>query len=135
MFWICFVVYNYFLFVSVNNASMILFLSVRNRKYKLVTYFCFHSTRFLIINLPHFNFLFWSVPHQVIAPWRDPNFYERFAGRQDLFEYAKKNGIPLPVTPKQPWSIDGNLIHVRYFWVPRFIIVCNHTEHWGMKTN
>lgn len=51
---------------------------------------------------------------QVIAPWKIPEFYNRFKGRQDLFEYAEKNGIPVPVTPKSPWSIDANLMHVSY---------------------
>ncbi|XP_018018940.1 argininosuccinate synthase isoform X3 [Hyalella azteca] len=51
---------------------------------------------------------------KVIAPWRDPGFCARFQGRQDLFSYARANGIPLPVTPKSPWSIDGNIIHVSY---------------------
>ncbi|EGD80422.1 argininosuccinate synthetase 1 [Salpingoeca rosetta] len=50
----------------------------------------------------------------VIAPWRDPAFYKRFAGRKDLFEYAKQHGIPLPVTPKSPWSMDANLMHISY---------------------
>ena len=26
---------------------------------------------------------------QVIAPWKMPEFFERFQGRLDLFEYAK----------------------------------------------
>ena len=25
----------------------------------------------------------------------------------------QQNGIPLPVTPKKPWSIDANLMHIR----------------------
>ena len=49
----------------------------------------------------------------MIGVWRDPAFYKRFPGRKDLFEYAKKNGISLPVTPKNPWSMDANLMHVR----------------------
>ncbi|XP_076059071.1 argininosuccinate synthase isoform X2 [Oratosquilla oratoria] len=51
---------------------------------------------------------------KVIAPWRIPAFYERFQGRQDLFAYAKEHDIPLPVTPKSPWSMDANIIHVSY---------------------
>ncbi|CAN8020009.1 unnamed protein product [Ixodes persulcatus] len=50
---------------------------------------------------------------QVIAPWRMPEFYNRFKGRQDLFEYAKKHNIDLPVTPSAPWSMDANIMHVR----------------------
>lgn len=51
---------------------------------------------------------------KIIAPWKDPNFYKRFPGRQELFEYAREHGIPLPVTPKCPWSIDANMVHVSY---------------------
>jgi len=51
---------------------------------------------------------------KVISPWKIPAFYERFKGRTDLFEYAKLNNIPLPVTPKNPWSMDANLLHISY---------------------
>ncbi|KAM9841576.1 argininosuccinate synthase [Aulostomus maculatus] len=51
---------------------------------------------------------------KIIAPWRIPEFYNRFKGRTDLMEYAQKNGIPVPVTPKAPWSMDANLMHISY---------------------
>lgn len=51
---------------------------------------------------------------QIISPWRMPEFYNRFRGRTDLMEYAKKHGIPVPVTPKSPWSMDENLMHISY---------------------
>ncbi|XP_059150979.1 argininosuccinate synthase-like isoform X1 [Physella acuta] len=51
---------------------------------------------------------------EVISPWRQPEFYNRFKGRTDLFEYAKHHGIPLPVTLKSPWSMDANLMHISY---------------------
>lgn len=51
---------------------------------------------------------------KMISPWRMPEFYKRFKGRQDLFEYATEHGIPVPVTPKAPWSIDANMMHVSY---------------------
>ncbi|XP_045121987.1 argininosuccinate synthase-like [Portunus trituberculatus] len=51
---------------------------------------------------------------KIIAPWKDPAFYERFPGRPELFEYAKTHGIPLPVTPKSPWSMDANMVHISY---------------------
>lgn len=50
----------------------------------------------------------------VIAPWKMPEFYEKYSGRQALFEYAKSKNIPLPVTPKSPWSMDANLMHISY---------------------
>ncbi|CAN9504490.1 unnamed protein product [Ophioblennius macclurei] len=51
---------------------------------------------------------------QIIAPWRIPEFYNRFKGRLDLMEYAKEHNIPVPVTPKAPWSMDANLMHISY---------------------
>ncbi|KAL7272724.1 argininosuccinate synthetase [Rhizina undulata] len=51
---------------------------------------------------------------KVIAPWRNPEFYERFAGRNDLLEYAAKVGIPVSQTKSKPWSMDENLAHCSY---------------------
>ncbi|KKK12314.1 hypothetical protein ARAM_001369 [Aspergillus rambellii] len=39
---------------------------------------------------------------KVIAPWRDPVFYERFAGRGDLLAYAEEKGIPVTSTKLSP---------------------------------
>jgi argininosuccinate synthase len=47
---------------------------------------------------------------KVIAPWRE----WKFRGRSDLVEYASGKGIPVPVTPEKPYSIDANLLHVSY---------------------
>lgn len=51
---------------------------------------------------------------KVIAPWRLPEFCQRFQGRVDLLEYAKKNGIPVSATPSSPWSMDANILHISY---------------------
>ncbi|NXE09499.1 ASSY synthase, partial [Lophotis ruficrista] len=51
---------------------------------------------------------------KIIAPWRLPEFYQRFPGRRELMDYAKKHGIPVPVTPQKPWSMDENLMHISY---------------------
>jgi len=51
---------------------------------------------------------------KVIAPWRLPEFYNRFGGRQALIEYAAKNGIPVAQTTAKPWSTDENLFHISY---------------------
>ncbi|WVN88716.1 argininosuccinate synthase [Cryptococcus depauperatus CBS 7841] len=51
---------------------------------------------------------------KVIAPWRLPEFYERFNGRSALLEYAAKNGIPVVQTAAKPWSTDENLFHISY---------------------
>lgn len=50
-------------------------------------------------------------PHiQVIAPWREWDLNSRTA----LLAYAEKNGIPVPVTQKKPYSCDRNLLHISY---------------------
>jgi argininosuccinate synthase len=51
---------------------------------------------------------------KIIAPWKLPEFYKRFRGRIDLFEYAKSRNIPVPVSPNEPWSMDANIMHVSY---------------------
>lgn len=51
---------------------------------------------------------------RILAPWRIPEFINRFQGRNDLLEYAKKNDIPVSSTPKAPWSMDENLVHCSY---------------------
>ncbi|KAI9796347.1 MAG: argininosuccinate synthetase [Piccolia ochrophora] len=51
---------------------------------------------------------------KVIAPWRDPVFYKRFAGRNDLLDYAAEKGIPVTSTKSKPWSMDENLAHCSY---------------------
>lgn len=50
-------------------------------------------------------------PHlSILAPWRT----WKFNGRNDLFDYAEKHGIPLPMTKEKPYSIDANLMHISY---------------------
>ncbi|KAJ8108817.1 hypothetical protein ONZ43_g6312 [Nemania bipapillata] len=51
---------------------------------------------------------------KVLAPWRMPEFYNRFAGRADLLAFAKEQNIPVSSTPKAPWSMDENIIHTSY---------------------
>jgi len=51
---------------------------------------------------------------KVIAPWRLPEFYNRFAGRNDLLDYAAKAGIPTVQSKAKPWSMDENLAHCSY---------------------
>ena len=50
-------------------------------------------------------------PHiRIIAPWREWTF----RSRTDLVEYAKKHGIPTPVTAERPYSSDRNLFHISF---------------------
>ena len=51
---------------------------------------------------------------KVIAPWRIPEFYNRFAGRQALLAYAAEKNIPVQQTAAKPWSTDENLFHISY---------------------
>ncbi|KAG8880897.1 argininosuccinate synthetase [Tulasnella sp. 331] len=51
---------------------------------------------------------------KVIAPWRLPEFYNRFAGRAALLEYAAQQSIPVAQTAAKPWSTDENLFHISY---------------------
>ncbi|XP_019876483.1 argininosuccinate synthase [Aethina tumida] len=51
---------------------------------------------------------------KIIAPWRMEEFTSKFQGRSDLLKYASENGIPVSVTPKAPWSMDANLMHISY---------------------
>lgn len=47
---------------------------------------------------------------RVIAPWRE----WEFTSRDELIDYAKKHGIPVPVSKKKPYSMDRNLMHISY---------------------
>jgi argininosuccinate synthase len=47
---------------------------------------------------------------RVIAPWRE----WEFRSRTDLVEYAKRHGIPTPVTAERPYSMDRNLFHLSF---------------------
>lgn len=49
-----------------------------------------------------------------IAPWRDPEFLDKFKGRTDLLAYAALHNIPVDATPKAPYSLDANLFHISY---------------------
>ena len=47
---------------------------------------------------------------KIIAPWRTWDF----KGREDLMDYARSKGIPVPVTKKNPYSSDRNLLHISF---------------------
>ncbi len=47
---------------------------------------------------------------RIIAPWRE----WEFDGRQDLIDYARARGIPIPVTRSKPYSSDENLWHISH---------------------
>jgi argininosuccinate synthase len=45
---------------------------------------------------------------KVIAPWREWDLN----ARSTLIDYAKRHGIPVPVTKAKPYSTDRNLFHI-----------------------
>jgi argininosuccinate synthase len=54
-------------------------------------------------------------PHlEVVAPWKEREFLERFRGRSDLIAFAKEHRIPVEATAEKPYSSDENLMHRSY---------------------
>ncbi|MFW5750473.1 MAG: argininosuccinate synthase [Planctomycetota bacterium] len=51
---------------------------------------------------------------EIIAPWRDPEFNSVIKGRAEAIDYARQHGIPVPVSKKEPWSSDENLLHISF---------------------
>jgi argininosuccinate synthase len=47
---------------------------------------------------------------KIIAPWREWDLNSRTA----LLDYARRHGIPVPVTAAKPYSMDRNLLHISY---------------------
>jgi argininosuccinate synthase len=51
---------------------------------------------------------------KIIAPWRDVAFNTVLKGRAECIAYAKKWGIPVKASKKDPWSSDDNLLHISF---------------------
>jgi len=51
---------------------------------------------------------------KIIAPWRLPEFFKKFEGRQALLDYAAQTGIPVTSTKAKPYSMDDNIAHCSY---------------------
>ncbi len=51
---------------------------------------------------------------EVIAPWRDERFRERFPGRAEMIAYAEREGIPVQASASKPYSMDRNLLHISF---------------------
>ncbi|MEM7483249.1 MAG: argininosuccinate synthase [Acidobacteriota bacterium] len=51
---------------------------------------------------------------EIIAPWKEEGFLERFKGRKDLLDFAAERGIPVEATASKPYSSDENLMHKSY---------------------
>jgi argininosuccinate synthase len=47
---------------------------------------------------------------KIVAPWREWDLKSRSA----LVAFAKRHGIPVPVTQEKPYSSDRNMLHISY---------------------
>jgi len=65
-------------------------------------------------NFSELAFLTINPKIQLISPWRVPEFYNRFQGRNDLLDYASATGIPVTSTKAKPYSMDDNIAHCSY---------------------
>src|SRR6267143_6000718 len=50
----------------------------------------------------------------VIAPWRDSAFRNRFPGRSEMIQYCLEKKIPVEASAKKPYSMDRNLLHISF---------------------
>ena len=51
---------------------------------------------------------------EIIAPWKEREFLDRFQGRVDLLAYAAEHGIEVEASAEKPFSTDENLMHRSY---------------------
>jgi len=51
---------------------------------------------------------------EIIAPWKEGEFLERFKGRPDLLRYASEHGIEVEASAEKPYSTDENIMHRSY---------------------
>lgn len=51
---------------------------------------------------------------EVISPWKERSFLERFQGRPDLLAFAAEHGIEVEASAEKPFSSDENLMHRSY---------------------
>jgi len=51
---------------------------------------------------------------EIIAPWRQKRFRERFPGRAEMIAYAAEHQIPVQASAKKSYSMDRNLLHISF---------------------
>ena len=51
---------------------------------------------------------------KVIAPWRDPEFFNVIKGRKEAMDFAAEHNIPVKATVSKPWSSDDNVLHISF---------------------
>jgi len=51
---------------------------------------------------------------KVLAPWRIPEFRQRFPGRTELLQFCEAKNIPVKASHSKPYSSDENCLHTSY---------------------
>lgn len=51
---------------------------------------------------------------KVIAPWRDPDYFNVIKGRKEAMDFAAAHNIPVKATASKPWSSDDNALHISF---------------------
>ncbi|MEM9290352.1 MAG: argininosuccinate synthase [Acidobacteriota bacterium] len=51
---------------------------------------------------------------EIIAPWKEREFLDRFQGRKDLLAFVEERGLEVEATAEKPYSTDENLMHRSY---------------------
>ena len=51
---------------------------------------------------------------QILAPWRDASFREKFPGRKEMIDYCAEHEIDVEASASKPYSMDRNLWHISY---------------------
>jgi argininosuccinate synthase len=51
---------------------------------------------------------------KIIAPWRLPEYHNRFKGRSEMLAYCAEKGIKVEASAKKPYSMDRNLLHISF---------------------
>src|ERR1041384_7194002 len=51
---------------------------------------------------------------KIIAPWRLPEYHNRFKGRAEMLAYCEEKGIKVEASAKKPYSMDRNLLHISF---------------------
>jgi len=51
---------------------------------------------------------------EIIAPWRDARFRDRFPGPAEMISYCVEKKIPVQASAKKPYSMDRNLLHISF---------------------
>lgn len=47
---------------------------------------------------------------EIYAPWRDPDFIQRFPGRQPMIDYCQANSLPIRPVEESRYSTDANFL-------------------------